>query len=235
MKRFRVKNKHKVKLDVQLCLVMFLVFFLMFNYNKKISPKIVDIASSKLEEITTLYIKKNIIPVNADLNKLINVTKNKNDEILMTDINYNYSYELMSEIVKKIQDSIFLLEQGNIKNFSNSRELKSFKNNLYLLIPLGMSSNGTLFSSLGPKIPVKVSFYEHVLGTIETTVQNYGINNAMIKVTLIIDLEQKMIVPYDIKKKNAQYKLELGSKLINGTVPNIYGGSLFQKSATIEN
>lgn len=235
MKRFRVKNKHKVKLDVQLCLVMFLVFFLMFNYNKKISPKIVDIAFSKLEEITTLYIKKNIIPVNADLNKLINVTKNKNDEILMTDINYNYSYELMSEIVKKIQDSIFLLEQGNIKNFSNSRELKSFKNNLYLLIPLGMSSNGTLFSSLGPKIPVKVSFYEHVLGTIETTVQNYGINNAMIKVTLIIDLEQKMIVPYDIKKKNAQYKLELGSKLINGTVPSIYGGSLFQKSATIEN
>lgn len=235
MKRFRVKNKHKVKLDVQLCLVMFLVFFLMFNYNKKISPKIVDIASSKLEEITTLYIKKNIIPVNADLNKLINVTKNKNDEILMTDINYNYSYELMSEIVKKIQDSIFLLEQGNIKDFSNSRELKSFKNNLYLLIPLGMSSSGTLFSSLGPKIPVKVSFYEHVLGTIETTVQNYGINNAMIKVTLIIDLEQKMIVPYDIKKKNAQYKLELGSKLINGTVPSIYGGSLFQKSATIEN
>ena len=63
----------------------------------------------------------------------------------------------------------------------------------------------------------------------------FGINNAMIKVTLIIDLGQKMIVPYDIKKKNAQYKLELGSKLINGTVPSIYGGSLFQKSATIEN
>ena len=60
MKRFRVKNKHKIKLDVQLCLVMFLVFFLMFNYNKNISPKIVDIASSKLEDITTLYIKKNI-------------------------------------------------------------------------------------------------------------------------------------------------------------------------------
>lgn len=235
MKRFRVKNKHKMKLDIQLCLIMFLVFFLLFNYNKNISPKIVDIASSKLEEITTLFIKKNIIPVNVDLNKLITITKNKNDEILMTDINYNYSYELMSEIVKKIQNSIFLLEQGKIIEFSNSRELKSFKNNLYLLIPLGMSSGGTLFSSLGPKVPVKVSFYEHVLGTIETTVQNYGINNAMIKVTLIIDLEQKMIIPYDSQKKNVQYKLELGSKLINGTVPNIYGGSLFQKSAVIEN
>ena len=75
--------------------------FLLNNYNKKISPKIIDVASTKLEEITTLYIKNNIAPITADLSKLIKITQNSKEEILMVDVDYNYAYDIMYDIVKK--------------------------------------------------------------------------------------------------------------------------------------
>lgn len=233
MKKFKVKKKRKVYIEFVLTLIIILCFLSLKYYNEKISTKIIDISSSKLEEITTLYIKKNIAPINADLSKLVNVTENAKGEILMSDVNYNYAYDIMVEIVKKIQDSILELENGDISSFQNHNELKTHNNNLYLLIPLGMNSRGVLFSALGPKIPIKISFYEHVLGTIETTISEYGINNALVKVNMIIDLEQKLILPYNEKKVCRQYTLELGAKIINGTVPSIYGGSIFQKSEKI--
>lgn len=233
MRKFKGKKKLRIYIQFVLILIIGLCVFLLSNYNNKISSKVIDVASVKLEEITTLYIKNNIAPIPADLNKLIKVTKNSKEEILMVDTDYNYAYEIMVDIVKKIQSSILELENGNISDFQNRQELHSNKGNLYLLIPLGMSDNGVLFSALGPKIPIKISFYEHVLGTIETNIMEYGINNAILKVTLTIDLEQKLIMPYKEKKVTNQYKLELGSKVINGTIPSIYGGSIFQKSSTL--
>lgn len=234
MRKFKYHNHRKIMLNYLLVVIILTTFFLLCGYDKKISPKIIDVASSKLDEITTLYIKKNIIPQKIDLFELIQVTKNANDEILMIDTNYEYAYKLMKEIVNNIQTSIHLLEKGNIGGYENSREIKTNNQNLYLELPLGLSKTGTLFSSLGPKIPVKMSFYEHVLGTIETNVEAYGINNSLIKVTMIIDLEQKLILPYQEKKINKQYKLELGSKVILGTIPDLYGGNIFQKSSIIE-
>ena len=233
MKRFKFKKKSKFFIDITIILIIIITILLLILYNKKISPKVIDIASSKLEEITTLYIKRDIIPSNVDLMKLVKVTKNNKDEILMIDTDYDYAYKIMKEIVDKIQKSIHNLEMGNITDFYNHREIETNNNNLYLKVPLGLNSEGTLLSSLGPKIPIKISFYEHVLGTIETKIEGYGINNSLLKVEMIIDLDQKLILPYKEKMLNKSYKLELGSKVIIGTVPNIYGGSLLQKSSTI--
>ena len=233
MRRFKTKKKKNIYINFILISIFLICVFLLNNYNKKISPKIIDVASTKLEEITTLYIKNNIAPITADLSKLIKITQNSKEEILMVDVDYNYAYDIMYDIVKKIQSSILELENGNISNFQNHKELQAYKKKLYLSIPLGLSDDGVLFSSIGPKIPIKISFYEHVLGTIETSISEYGINNALLKVTLTIDLEQKLILPYKSQKVYNQYTLELGSKVINGSIPNIYGGSIFQKSGTI--
>lgn len=233
MKKFKSKKKLNLYMNFILVSIILLCVFLLNNYNKKISPKVIDIASAKLEEITTLYIKNNVAPISADLSKLIKITQNSKEEILMVDVDYNYAYDIMYNIVKKIQFSILELENGNISDFQNHKELQSHAKNLYLLIPLGLSNDGVLFSAIGPKIPIKISFYEHVLGTVETSISEYGINNALLKVTLTIDLEQKLILPYKEQRVFSQYKLELGSKVINGSIPNIYGGSIFQRSSTI--
>lgn len=193
MKKFKCKKITKSKVDMLLICIFILTLIIMHFYNYKISPKIYNIAISKLDEINTLYIKKDILP-KTNIDELLIVNLNSNEEIVFVDVDYNKAYELMKSIIVKIQDNLFLLEQGDIKNFKNARELKSYKGNLYLELPLGLAYDGLLFSNLGPKIPIKISFYEHVLGNIETEVKEYGINNALLNVTLTISLEQKMIL-----------------------------------------
>jgi len=131
----------------------------MHFFNKNISPKIYNIALSKLDEINTLYIKKDILP-KTNIDELLIVNLNSKEEIVFVDVDYNKAYELMKKIIVKIQDNLFLLEQGKIENFKNAKELKSYNNNLYLELPLGLAYDGVLFSNLGPKIPIKLSLYE---------------------------------------------------------------------------
>lgn len=233
MKRFKSK-KIKNNNSLNIFMIIILSIIMINYYDKRISEKIVDIASSKLEEITTLYIKRDIVPTNIELNKLIDVITNENNEIIYIDIDMDYSRVLLIDIVSKIQNNILLLEKGAIENFDNSNEVKSFKNNLYLEIPLQTYRKGVLLNSIGPKIPIKMSFYEHVLGNIDTKVEEYGINNAIIKVVFDIELEQKIILPYKEEKIKRNYSLVLGSKVIPGKVPSLYNGSYNKTSSILE-
>ncbi len=87
-----------------------------------------------------------------------------------------------------------------------------------------------LINNLGPKIPVKINFYEHAFGNIEVELEDYGINNAILKIFLEVTLEQKIYIPYKEEKLNKTFRLLIGSKVITGTVPSIYGGSLNKTS-----
>lgn len=233
MKRFKTKKLNKKKVDFILLTIMLITLFILHFYNSNISPKIVDIASSKLEEISTLHVKKDIMPV-VKVDKLINVVLNDKEEIIYVDIDYDYANEILINAVSKIQKNLLELEKGNVEDFSNGKELKSHNGNLYLLLPIGLAYDGFLFSNLGPKIPIKLSFYEHVLGNVDTEITSYGINNALLTVYLNISLEQKIIIPYKEQKFTRTYSLTIGSKVINGKVPSIYGGTLKNSSNILE-
>lgn len=231
MKRFKTKNIKKERIDLLIFIVAIITVIFLHYYNKNISPKVLELGKDKIGEITTIYIKNDIMPKQTDLNRLIKVNT-FDGEIKDVDIDMDYANVVMDEVVEKIENNITKLESGDISTFKNANELKSYNNNLFIKIPLGLSFDGLLFSNLGPKIPVKISFYEHVLGNVDVELSEYGINNALLKVYMIVSLEQKITIPYSKEKVNQDYKLLLGSKVINGTVPSIYGSS-YKKSSSI--
>lgn len=234
MRKFKTKRNKQKNIGVVFVLILLFLFLLFYYYNKNISHKVINIAEEKLEEISILYIKKDIVPKKVVLNDLLKINMNQNGEITYVDIDMDYARELMVEIVSNIQNNIFDLEKGNIKQFENSNELKSYKGNLFLLVPLLLAEDGVLIQQIGPKVPIRLSFYEHVLGNIDTTITEYGINNALIKVNLEIELEQKLILPYTEKNYKRTFSLVLGSKIINGKVPSFYGGKYNKSSSILE-
>lgn len=226
MKKFKTKSIKSSHKEILLIIITITTFFIINYYNKKISPKLINVATTKIEEITNLYIKNNIVPQNVDVNKLININKNSKDEILYVDIDTNYANEIMVEVIKKIQANIFEF------NTTDSL-LKRYRNNNYLMLPLLISNDGVLFQNIGPQIPIKLNFYEHAFGNIKVELVDYGINNALIKVFLEVYLEQKMYLPYKEEKLNKKFDLLISSKIINGSVPSIYGGSINKTSSTL--
>lgn len=216
MKTFKTKIKNKIE---NLIILVVIITILFINYyNKRLSNNIIDVGSTKLEEITNYYVKKDIVPKNSNVNELLIINKNKNDEILYVDIDTERANQIMLDVVTKIQNSINSME-------FEDKLLKKYNDNIYLEIPLSFSHGG-MISNLGPKIPVKLSFYEQVLASIDTEVNNYGINNAIVKIYLTIDLEQKIYVPFKQEKFTRQYRLLLSAKMINGTVPSFLGGTI---------
>lgn len=227
MKKFKtksIKNSHK---EILIIIISITTFIITSYYNKNISPKLLDIATTKIEEITNIYIKNNIVPTNVDIERLIKINKNSKDEILYVDIDTTYANEIMVGVVKKIQSNIFEFQVDD-------QMLKKHHNDTYINIPLLASNEGVLFQNLGPKIPVKLNFYEHAFGNINVELIDYGINNALIKIYLEVFLEQKMYLPYKEEKLTKNFSLLISSKIISGSVPSIYGGSINKSSSTLQ-
>lgn len=227
MKKFRtksIKNSHK---EIYIVIIILTIFFIIRYYNKNITPKLINIVNTKIEEITNIYIKNNIVPESVDVDRLIKINKNNKDEILYVDIDTTYANEIMVSVVKKIQSNIF---EFNI----NDSLLKKNGNITYLNTPLLLSEEGALFQNLGPKIPIKVNFYEHAFGNINVELVDYGINNALIKIYLEVFLEQKLYLPYKEDKLTKNFSLLISSKIISGSVPSIYGGTINKSSSTLK-
>jgi len=214
MKKFKSKIRRK-RHYIYFIFIITMIFIIYYEYT--LTPKIIDISTSKIEEITNIYVKNNIIPADISVDKLIIINKNNNDEILYVDIDSSYANDIMKEVVTNIQNNIFSL---NIQD----TYLKKNKEYTYVAIPISIN-NGGFFSNLGPKIPIRLSFYEHAFGNIDIELTDYGINNALVKVILSINLEMKLYIPFNEEKIYKKFELIIASKIINGIVPNIYGGS----------
>lgn len=226
MTRFKTKKHTKGKIEIYLLIIAIIAFILIRQYNSLLSNKISNIAKNKIEEVTNLYVKKDIVPQNINLDELIKVYKNDAGEILTVDIDSNYANHIMVDVITKIQNNIFKM------NFEDEL-LKKKNDNIYLSVPLFMAYKGTLLSNLGPKVPIKLSFYEHAFGNIEVELTDYGINNCLVKVYLSVSLEQKIYIPYDTDKSYKDFNLLIGTKIMTGKVPSIYGGSIMKSSEII--
>ena len=58
----------------------------------------------------------------------------------------------------------------------------------------------------------------------DVSVEDYGINNSLIKLYVNISIEQYIEMPIDKDKNVMNYKFLIASKLVNGKVPDFYNG-----------
>lgn len=226
MKTFKTRNnKHRY---TYILIVVSLTLIMLYKFASKMKDDTIKIIDMNLEEQTNLIIKNNIIPKNIDVDKLLIINKNSKNEIIYTDIDMNYANGVMIDITKKIQDNIF-----NIPLFK-SEILKRNEDNDYAVVPIMFNGNFGLISNIFPKIPVKISYYEHSFGNIDIEIREYGINNAILYVYLVIDIEQKIYYPYKPLSNYKHYKVLIASRIINGIVPSVYGGMMKKSSSIIK-
>ena len=67
----------------------------------------------------------------------------------------------------------------------------------------------------------------------KTKVTNYGVNNILVELYLVIETNNKMIVPYSEHQFGETYEIVLASKVIMGSVPLYYGDTIEKSSAII--
>lgn len=237
MKDLQIKRKKKTKskkIGITIILITIQIMILFTWFSKVATPKLVHVAE--------LNINKYIEHIASDF-KLFILEKNASDQFLNMKINeegeiigMNYEMVKIYELADKLTNSIEnnLTNKEILNKYLNPKKEVSQEEGLLLFFPLGIVSDSIFLSNLGPKIPILINFVGSVFSNIKTRVKDYGINNALLEVYLDVSITYEILTPVTKEEKKVKYELLIDSKVIQGKIPNIYGGILENRSAFFE-
>lgn len=234
-------NKLKLKRSIKIRNVFFvLLFFIIFNvivllniFNNKVNPKLEVIVNMDIDKLIDNLITE--YSLKEDYNTIKNIliiNKNKNDEIIDIDYNLPALYNFSLHITDELKNDLNNLESGKTNTEYYDEYLSNNKDYFVLKIPIGVASNNIFFSNLGPKIPVKIKFIGSILTSVKTKIKDYGINNSLIEVYTSVNISTLVITPVEKKRVNRNFEILVASKIIQGKIPDIYGG-IMEKNSNI--
>ena len=239
MKKLRLKNNNKNTIYKKLTIVFFcalIIAVLIFNaYGKNITPKVTILIEEKLDKVFYRFFTDLITDdvINKDtINDLLVVSKNNKDEILLVSYDVEKSYKILTDLSVVLKKAIDDLENGKIDVTLYDKYLSNSKNGLILNVPLFLNSENIFLNSIGPMIPVKISFNENLLTNIKTKVTNYGFNNALLEIYITVEMQKLIITPVNKYDDTFNYDILIAALVVNGSVPKFYGNS-YESSSKI--
>ncbi len=130
-------------------------------------------------------------------------------------------------ITSNVQDYLKKLEDGDIqsigiKNTVTFASKDKLKKGIIYEIPSGLVFNNVIMTNIGPKIPVRLSLLGDVSTNFKTDVTNYGINNALIKLVITVEIKEQVILPFTSKQISVKTEVPLALKLMQGDIPHYY-------------
>ena len=218
------------KLIIIQSIVLLFSFFNLFFIDKRLNYIFTDYLDVEVKRIC------NNIVANA-VNNYISKEKYGNFLILNptsdTGVN-NLSYDterinqFSSNFSKYLDGVLSNIDKSNLDdNYYNSRfgrySFLSIKNGLLCNISLGSINKSTLFSSLGPKVPIRMVFSGNINSDIDIQVEEYGINNAIVKIYIVVSIREQAILPLTSKENEIVIREPIVVDIIKGEIPKYYG------------
>lgn len=241
--RMILKNKRKKcnKLLVVIVIFLFLVivsFGFINYYSNKALPLLVSFAEAEAKKLIILVINKAVTKQinNVDTEQIFEVTYNKDGEVILVDFNSKRTSIALSTITSLIELNLRAIEEGKIDmlelpdNSLDSFDTDLLEKGIILEVPLGIISNSTFLTNLGPKVPVKLSLIGDVSSGFSTEVTEYGINNALITLYIDVEVDAKVVLPFVTDDMNIGASIPIAMKVIQGKIPEYYLNGFTTKS-----
>lgn len=220
--------KKKISVFILVIVIILILSILVVGFiNDKIAPRIMDYSISEMKRVASTIINRSIRDntlTQDDLNKMFIVNKSREEEVISITLDSGIVNIITNRISDACEDNLRLVEEHKFselkKKFNIGEE--------YFLVPSGILFNNSILSSIGPKIPISLKIIGNVTSGIVTDVKEYGINNSLITVSVEIKVELMVILPFSTDYVNITNYVPIAIKLIQGKVPQIYGGSFLR-------
>lgn len=212
-----------------------LSLFLIKYFSNKVTPALNKYAKAETKRIITLVINNSIskqISKKIDTDSMFNIERNNENEIKMIDFNTTNVTKILNSITNTIQKNLKAVENGNIQKLNidlkgiSDIDYEEIKNGIIYYVSIGSVSGSTLINNVGPKIPIKFNITGDVVSNIESSVKEYGINNAMIEVKVKVSVTMLVSMPFVSEEVNVETSIPIIMKIIQGDIPNNYLGNL---------
>ena len=234
MRRFKIKNNiyNKNTINIMMIIVFFLIvlfsIILVNLYGKKTTKYSEVLVNQKIDKVLYQFFNElitNDIINKESVNDILEITKNNKGEILAVNYDLEKTYKILTDVSSILTKSINDFEHGKIDVKLYDKYLESGKNGLVLYIPFFLSSDNVFINNVGPKMPVLINFNENILTNIKTKVTNYGFNNALLEIYITVEMQKLIITPIIKDEEKFNYDILVAALVVNGSVPNFYGGN----------
>lgn len=220
-------KKFSRKLSLILIIILIIIissFILLKIIIEKVSPTIMEYSKSQMKKVAATLINKaitNDILEEMDLEKLFIIDKSNNEEIINIMLDPSIINKAASRATDAIEDSLRRVEM------KDKTVLDDFNiNENYFFVPIGLIFDSPFLNNIGPKIPINMKMVGNVTSGIVNDVEEYGINNSLITISLEVSVEIKVILPLITDYVSITNYVPLAIKLIQGKVPVYYGNGM---------
>lgn len=246
MKRMHLKKRRNKKnriiniILIILILLIISIIYILKLFNDKAIPQFLSYSKIETQKIVTSVISSTVtreIASITDINDLFVTLKDTNDNIKSIDFNTKSINMILTKTTDVVEESLKYLETGQIDKLKLDNVPYSFDNSIkkgiIYELPSGIIFNNVLLNNIFPKIPVKINLMGNIFCKLNTDVVEYGINNALIKVNINIEVEIKILLPFVSENCKINVDVPILMKLMEGSVPSYYfDGFLGRPSVT---
>lgn len=227
-------NKRKSNILILSLLSLFISVILLLQFiSSRITPGLMEYAEIQAKKFVTLLINSAVtesIGEDLEADSLFLITKDSNGEIRSIDLDPVKVNRLLSNTTNSIQVNLQHIEKGEVDKLTlmddalRDYDPNDLKKGVIGNIPTGVIFKNALLSNLGPKFPIRLKIMGDIITNIKTKVTNYGINNAVIEVSIQVDVTTQAILPFSSKVIKVSSDIPLTIKLMQGNVPSYYFG-----------
>ena len=233
VKKLKLRNKKqeiKKKLLITLLFVIFSIWFILWFFNKKLIPLLVNYATIEIERIVNLVINnastdEAISLLNKD--ELITIVQNDNKDIQAIYFNSILVNKFLNTITDSVQNDLIKVSNGDMSSING---YESHNNGVIFYVPLGALTGNMLLSEIGPSIPIRLQLLGYINSNIETNIKEYGINNVLMEMYIQIDTKSRVVLPFASKDIIVVNKIPVSYKLIQGNIPEYYQNGISANS-----
>ena len=221
----KLKRK-KRNYGITIISIVLVTCFLLNVFGNSFTHNVKDIVQSSMRSKIYSYIY-DIFDRDSIMNEkmidIIMIQKNQDGEIISVDYRFHDAYRYLNSSMERLKT--------NIQNIDMSDTMIKGKNDVFF-VPSTMVSHNVLMNELGFKIPVRVRMLKNIDMSFKTKVTNYGINSLLVELYLNVSIMNEILVVGDNSYQEENFEIVIAAKLIQGKIPNYYGGYL-EKSSSI--
>jgi sporulation protein YunB len=217
----KLKKKKSIKNKLLIIFLLIIMFSILLIYylSNKVMPTILITSKNIVKETGMNIISENVsdrIITILDKEELFKIERDINGNIESID----YNTKVVNVILKEV---------SNI-SYNNFKKYEKEKDGIVTYVPLFSGSKNIFFINLGPKVPIKLILDGNVITSLQTDVKEYGYNSALIEISVRIEANTEVILPFKTTNEKIVNIVPISIKIVEGDVSPLINSNYVSKT-----
>ena len=162
-----------------------------------------------------------------DLN-LLTIERNSNQSIERIQYNTKILNQTRTKIIDMLEIDLDYMVAGDLESIGlNLNKLsdeyyEKTTDGILFTVSIGSATGNPFFANIGPKIPLNLISLGDATAEITTNITEYGMNNALIQVSINLQATTIIQMPFLSKEVTIKNTIPLTMEIIQGIIPGYY-------------